>query len=300
MNGKYDDVELTEQEIAAMKEALGAEEGVEPDDTEAGTDTGTDDQDSTSDTDTSGAAEDSGPDEETSADDEPQKDESKADEGADATAQEPVAPAQQAQDAQPQEPKPSRLEQLNADLLALRDKFDSGDIAVDEYIDARDLISRQIVKVELAQELAKQEVERGWERSQREFFKQHPYLRENEVIYDAYSSQVNRMLRDPASSGMTDEGILSAAKAKVDAAFGRTSEPEPSKDERPGRQAKQAAADVTKAPKTLRGIPVAEAATDTDGGKYSYLDRLAAKGGQEFEAALAKLSSDELAAWAHS
>ena len=202
---------------------------------------------------------------------------------------EEVVPQQQ------EAPRVSPLDGLNAELATIKQKFDDGDISIDEYIDERDRISRAIVKAELKAEIASDEVAKSWERSQSDFLKQNVYLRENDIVYDAFAMQVNKILQTPKSRSMTDDEVLAAAKQKVDAAFGRAPEPH-KKSESPVKKAKAEAADTSRVPQSLRGIPVAEP-HDVDGSKFAYLDKLS---GVEFEAAIAKLSSDDAARWARS
>ena len=203
----------------------------------------------------------------------------------------PVEEVTRQQDA----PSVSPLDGLNAELATIKQKFDDGDISIDEYIDERDRISRSIVKAELKAEIASDEVAKSWERSQNDFLKQNGYLRENDIVYDAFAMQVNKILQTPKSRSMTDEEVLATAKQKVDAAFGRAPEPH-KKSESPVKKAKSEAADTSRVPQSLRGIPVAEP-HDVDGSKFAYLDKLS---GVEFEAAIAKLSSDDAARWARS
>ena len=206
-----------------------------------------------------------------------------------------VAPVEEVVPKQQEVPMASPLDDLNAELATIKQKFDDGDISIDEYIDERDRISRAIVKAELKAEIASDEVAKSWERSQSDFLKQNGYLRENDIVYDAFAMQVNKILQTPKSRSMTDEEVLAAAKQKVDAAFGRAPEPH-KKSESPVKKAKSEAADTSRVPQSLRGIPVAEP-HDVDGSKFAYLDKLS---GVEFEAAIAKLSSDDAARWARS
>lgn len=206
-----------------------------------------------------------------------------------------AAPVEEVVPKQQEVPMASPLDDLNAELATIKQKFDDGDISIDEYIDERDRISRAIVKAELKAEIASDEVAKSWERSQSDFLKQNEYLRENDIVYDAFAMQVNKILQTPKSRSMTDEEVLATAKQKVDAAFGRAPEPH-KKSESPVKKAKSEAADTSRVPQSLRGIPVAEP-HDVDGSKFAYLDKLS---GVEFEAAIAKLSSDDAARWARS
>ena len=278
---KYEGIGLSDEEIAAMEDELGEDEGAETSADDA--DEGVSDEQATGTEDSDDAVT-----------EEPEA--VKAEEPATAAEvkAEPPAPAQ---DQQPVNPTTLALDKLNADLADIKKQFDEGDISVDEYIDAKSVLDRQIVKAELKAELAQESVNKSWEQSQKDFLGQNVYLRDNEVLFDAFAMQVNKLLADPKSASMDDASLLKAAQAKVDAAIGRKPGAEPSKDESPVRKAKQQAADVSKAPKTLQGIPAAAAADDVDGNQFGYLDRLS---GVEFEAAIAKLSDSDRTRWARS
>ena len=273
---RYEGLGLSSEELAAIDDEL--------DDSADLTDDGDDAADDDTDEVAVQAEESTEPEKEAEAEAEPEK--------AEAAPVEEAVPQQQ-EDVQA--PMASPLDDLNAELATIKQKFDDGDISIDEYIDERDRISRAIVKAELKAEIASDEVAKSWERSQSDFLKQNGYLRENDIVYDAFAMQVNKILQTPKSRSMTDEEVLAAAKQKVDAAFGRAPEPH-KKSESPVKKAKSEAADTSRVPQSLRGIPVAEP-HDVDGSKFAYLDKLS---GVEFEAAIAKLSSDDAARWARS
>ena len=133
---KYEGLGLSDEEIAAMEAELSDDEQALLDAQKTDDDDSDDDGDDTADDAQEAAGEDVG------AKDEP-------DAKADPTpAQSPVA----ASEPEPSTPAPSALDGLNAELVELKKKFDEGDIAVDEYIDERDRLSRAIVKAELKAE----------------------------------------------------------------------------------------------------------------------------------------------------
>lgn len=271
MSDKYEGLGLSEEEIAAMEEELGEDTGVEAEADDA--DEVEEEQD---------AAEDDA-----------------ADEVVEPEAEDAAAPEAkpEPEPAQVVEAMPSALDKLEADLADVKKQFDDGDISIDEYIDAKSALERKIVKAELKAEMAQEAASKSWGQSQEEFLGKHEYLRD-EVIYGAFAMQVNKLLADPKSASMTDEALLAAAKAKVDSAFGRKpGEPEPPKGESPIRKAKKDAADTSKTPITLQGIPAAAPADDVDGNRFAYLDRLT---GEAYEAAIAKLSDEDRNRWLRS
>lgn len=271
MSDKYEGLGLSEEEISAMEEELGEDTGVEAE---------ADD-----------AEEVEGEPEAAAGDDAEEVEEPKVEAKDD-------EPEPKQDDVLAADPAPSALDKLEAELADVKKQFDDGDISIDEYIDAKSALDRKIVKAELKAELAQEAASKSWEQSQSDFLGQHDYLRD-EVIYGAFATQVNKMLADPKSASMTDEALLAAAKAKVDAALGRKpGDSEPSKkDESPIRKAKKDAADTSRMPVTLQGIPAAAPADDVDGNRFAYLDRLS---GEAFEAAISKLSDDDRNRWARS
>lgn len=278
MSEKYDGLGLSEEEIAAMEEELGEDAGVEAEADDAGEVTEEPEAEEAAKADADDAGTEEPEDEPEAAKAEPE-----------AKVEEPAPAA---------DPVPSALDKLNADLVALKKQFDEGEVSIDEYIDAKSALDRQIVKAELKAELAQESANKSWEQSQKEFLGQNAYLRDNEVLFDAFAMQVNKLLADPKSASMSDADLLKAAQAKVDAAIGRKPDSEPTvKDESAIRKAKKEAADVSKAPKTLQGIPAAAPADDVEGNPFAYLDRL---NGEEFEAAIAKLSESDRNRWARS
>ena len=283
---KYEGLGLSEEEIAAMEDELSEGELAQAAAEKAAKDeSGTDDDDPDGEDADDDVQDDAGDPEAAKVDDEPEAQAKTAEKAVEP--QEREAPASTS----------SKLDALNAELAEVKQKFDDGDLSIDEYIEERDRVSRAIVKAELKAELASDAVAQTWERSQKDFLGQNTYLRDNDVIYDAFAMQVNKLLADPKSASMSDDALLAAAKQKVDAAFGvKPSEPS-RKDESPVRDAKREAADRSKAPKTLRDIPASAAADDTEQSPFAYLDRLS---GDDLEAALMKLSDDDQRRYAHS
>jgi len=278
MSDKYEGLGLSEEEISAMEEELGEDTGVEAE---------ADDAEEVEDE--QGAAQDDAAEEAVESEVEAKADEPEPEVEVKPEPKQEAAPVAEA--------VPSALDKLEAELAEVKKQFDDGDISIDEYIDAKSALDRKIVKAELKAELAQEAASKSWSQSQEDFLGKHDYLRD-EVIYGAFATQVNKLLADPKSAALTDEALLAAAKAKVDAAFGRKpGEPEPPKGESPIRKAKKDAADTSKIPITLQGIPAAAPPDDVDGNRFAYLDRLS---GEAFEAAISKLSDDDRNRWARS
>ena len=216
-------------------------------------------------------------------------------------AAEPEAPAPPATAQQPQvqDKFGVELDKLNADMADLKQKFDDGDISIDEYMDSRFAIERKVVKIEAHQERMQQDAQMSWDRANQEFLanEDNKALRENDVLYGAFAMQVNKLIGEPASAAMSDADLLRSARDKVFAAFRIPQESQPSKDESAIRAAKREAANRGKAPTTLQGVPAAAQADDVDQSPFAYLDRLS---GEQLEAAVAKLSEADQLRWLHS
>ena len=211
----------------------------------------------------------------------------------------PAQAQQQTQHPQVQDKFGVELDKLNADMADLKQKFDDGDISIDEYMDSRFAIERKVVKIEAHQERMQQDAQMSWDRASQEFLasEDNNALRENDVLYGAFAMQVNKLIGDPASEAMSDADLLRTARDKVFAAFRIPHGSQPSKDESAVRAAKREAADRGKAPTTLQGVPAAAQADDVDQSPFAYLDRLS---GEQLEAAVAKLSEADQLRWLHS
>ena len=216
-------------------------------------------------------------------------------------AAEPEAPAPPATAQQPQvqDKFGAELDKLNTDMADLKQKFDDGDISIDEYMDSRFAIERKVVKIEAHQERMQQDAQMSWDRANQEFLanEDNKALRENDVLYGAFAMQVNKLIGEPASAAMSDADLLRAARDKVFAACRIPQESQPSKDESAIRAAKRESANRGKAPTTLQGVPAAAQADDVDQSPFAYLDRLS---GEQLEAAVAKLSEADQLRWLHS
>lgn len=272
--------DMTDEELAAM-----ADDTVDDDDDEQDAEADVDEQ------------------EQEPATDEPVADEPVADVEIEPepVAAEPEAPAPPATAQQPQvqDKFGAELDKLNADMADLKQKFDDGDISIDEYMDSRFAIERKVVKIEAHQERMQQDAQMSWDRANQEFLanEDNKALRENDVLYGAFAMQVNKLIGEPASAAMSDADLLRAARDKVFAAFRIPQESQPSKNESAIRAAKRESANRGKAPTTLQGVPAAAQADDVDQSPFAYLDRLS---GEQLEAAVAKLSEADQLRWLHS
>lgn len=148
MSDKYDGLGLSEEEIAAMEEELGGDTGVEAeaDDADEVTEKPEAEEAAKADADDAGT-------------EEPEEEPEAAKAEPEAKVEEPTPAA---------DPVPSALGKLNADLVALKKQFDEGEVSIDEYIDAKSALDRQIVKAELKAELAQESANKSWEQSQKE------------------------------------------------------------------------------------------------------------------------------------
>ena len=190
---------------------------------------------------------------------------------------------------------PSKLDTLNTKLTELKKQFDEGEVSIDEYIDQSRALDREIIKEEIREERAKEKAQDSWDASVNNFLSINKYIKGNDIIYDSFAYQVDKLLRLPEWNAKSDSDVLNEAKRRIDAAFGV--KPAPEKTESVSDKAKETIkkelSDRSKAPKTLQNAPLADA-NYTENSKFAYLDRLASKDGAKYEEELGKLSDEDL------
>jgi hypothetical protein len=283
---EYEDLELSEEERAALEEDDEDNPVTDPeDDPEKGDDPDPDD------------------DQENDPADEP-KDDPPDDEPKD------DPPADDPKDDPKDEPKEDRAEDTDETLLdveaqyeekikALDEQLDSGKLDFDEYKKELMALERERTKDLVKQEITRSKVEDTWKAEQDEFFSENDYLKDNKIVYDAFAREVNALLADKAWAKKPGPDILNHAKETIDQAFGI----KPAKEKAAPKEKTDAQKAVEKAkksrakkdgPKTLKDVPAADGNTD---GAFEHLDNLE---GPALEAAVAKMTPEEQEAWAES
>lgn len=287
MAEEYDDLELSEEERAALEE----------DDEDTGNDTGEDPDGDETDDDPDGGSDDDPKDDpkddpagDDPPDDDPEKDNPPADEPKE-------APPEKETDDPPDETLLDVEAQYEEKIKALDEQLDSGKLDFDEYKKELMALERERTKDLVKQEISRSKVEDTWKAEQDEFFSENDYLKGNKIVYDAFAREVNDLLGQKEWANKPGPDILNKAKETIDQAFGIKPEKPKPKEKTDGQKAvdkaKQSRAKKA-APKTLKDVPAADGNTD---GAFEHLDNLE---GPALEAAVAKMTPEEQEAWAES
>lgn len=149
----------------------------------------------------------------------------------------------------------------------------------------------EIRKISAASHNAELEAQK-WEAHQQAFFRANKAYTQP-LLFNALNAEVIRIANLPESAGKSGIEVLLAAKRSVDRQLMAVTGKAPDSDtqSKPPKP-KAGRPDV----QTLGGVPAA-AAADTGGDKWAWLDKLS---GMQYEAALAKLSEADQAAYAAS
>lgn len=306
----YDDLDLSEEEMAALEdnedtedqEDQDADDDVQDQEADEDAESEGDDSDADDDTDQEEGDQDSGGDEsedqsgdsEDDADqdgkegdqkDGAEDDEPGKDAGDDAGA---VADDQIGTDAQYEEK-----------IKALDERLDNGELDFDEYKKEFMTLERSRTQELVRQEMARTKAEETWQNEQAEFFGENAYLKDNQIVYDAFARKVNALLEDKTWANKPGTDVLAEAKKVVDKAFGiKPAKEKPAPKEKTDGQKAVDKAKQSRAkkggPKTLKDVPASD---DNSDGAFEHLDNL---DGPALEAAVAKMTPEEQEAWAES
>ena len=192
----------------------------------------------------------------------------------------------------------------NDKVSALDKRLDEGDIDFEDYKKELVSIERERTRAVVREEMAIATAEQTWESEQAAFFAGNASIKDNRILYNAFAGEVNRLLADKAWSKKPGPDILAEAKKSITAAFGikedggKSGKKDKADDDPAAKKAVQDAKRASArraAPKTLRDVPAAD--KNSDAGAFDYLDKL---DGRAYEEAIAKLSPEELEAYARS
>ena len=207
-------------------------------------------------------------------------------------------PEAQAETATPQQAQPilvanspadaeARLQEISAKKDELLTQFDDGDITAREYQKQLDELSRQERKIEfeqheaqLAQKMEQQRLQNDWTATCNAFIERNAIYKDNPRLYKALDAEVRDLAGKPETANWTGQRFLDEAHKNLKAAFGF----------------KDAAAHTPttsrELPPNLAKVPAAEV-EDTNGGRFSVLDRLAESDPIAYEEAIGKLTDAE-------
>ena len=290
---------LTDEEIAGMEDTDLVDEGENEEEgdgnnTEQGRDDGKDPDQSKQKT-----------------EEEQQAEQAAAEEAANnAKAEESNAEAEQAAAKQPAERKPRPVfespdvpadvdDQIAAAKLAkikLAEKFDEGELTAVEYAKQveelndfqRDLENKRF-KAQLAAESQQTRELETWEDTCQTFLSKHPEISQSRLRYDSFDYAVRLVTGDPDNANLTGTQLLEKAHQNWVSELGI-------QVQAPEQPAKEAPVKQQKIVPNIGSLPAAQS-SDTDDGKFAYLDRLAESDPLKFEAQLAKLSDADREAY---
>ena len=248
-------------------------------------------------------------------DEELQAEKAEADEAANkAKADESNAESEKAAAQQPVERKPRPVfespdvpddvdDQISAAKLAkikLAEKFDEGELTAVEYAKQveelndfqRDLENKRF-KAQLAAESQQTRELESWEDTCQAFLSKHPEISQSRLRYDSFDYAVRLVTGDPDNANLTGTQMLEKAHQNWVSELGiQVKAPaQQQKQEPENKPAKQ-----QPVVPNIGSLPAAQA-SDTDDGKFAYLDRLAESDPLKFEAQLAKLSDADREAY---
>jgi hypothetical protein len=191
---------------------------------------------------------------------------------------------------------------VKAELDALDQKYEDGEITLRQRDDSRDAINRAVLKAEVASE-SEEQVRKGlWFSEVDRFVEKNPVYKDD-VLYNALDREVRKIASDPKNADLKDHEVLGkahehlATRFKVDS--GKPVAKDPVKELRLKREA-----DLSGVPTTLTGLPNASGqASDSD--EFAQLDDLLAKAGtgdaeaaSELERQTARLTEAQKDRWA--
>lgn len=183
-----------------------------------------------------------------------------------------------------------KLEDIKNDKVALRAKFDEGDMNLAEYEDAREALNDKAYDLKTQQSTALNNAEANkqagiqrWEVEQEVFFNQDANsIYADKYIGAAFNQAVIDLANDPKNANWSGPKFLAEADKLVRKSFNLTA---PAKEEAVAKPTIRKP-NLTAVPKSLANLPNAETDT-TKGGEFAHLDKLE---GLELEQALAKLT----------
>lgn len=313
---------LTDEERAGLEDDDLLDEGEEPtDDDDAGDDNDSDDNgDDAGDDNDDDQDDDKGTDKQDDAtgdDDQPGRDDgTDNDQPVDTAPPVPLIRAELPADFDDQmKAIADRRAEIRTERRSLTDKYEDGDMTSKEYHDALDKLEDELGdltdkryelkqledKAKLAKEVSQSQMETRWWATVDAFVGEHPELKRNQTVMTVYDQIVQRVTAETMKAGK-EPGLADLQKAYKQWAEDLGITPQkPTKE--PGKQTdtqqQQAQKKARNVPPTLGKVPAAET-TDTDDGKYAYLDRLADSDPIKYEAELAKLTEAQFDEYSNS
>lgn len=234
------------------------------------------------------------------------------DQGATEAAQAAAQSANDERQAQ-QDAHNQKLADIETSRAELKKKFEDGELDTVEYMDQRDVLSKeesdlvwQSRKEEMRQESARDADTRDWDIASREFSAANPDYFKSPGLTAALQTHTNAVFADPRYAQASHSARLAEAKRRTDEDLGLNKEPAPKADNTPTDAEKKAAEEKKKAAMAGRGkaadnvdptlsdVPAADKTTAGSADKFAHLDDME---GVELERAIAGMSEAEQDAW---
>lgn len=196
------------------------------------------------------------------------------------------------------EPQPAAdlAPDYTAQLAALKQKFDDGEIELSDYLDQRDAINEARVIARTSMHIAEQQREQAWQYENTRFFEEHQEYSaaKSRMRFAAMQAAIDEIGSDPGSARMSYRELLLEAKKRVDAEFGGAKMPTEQQPTQKTPAKPRLVSDRSKLPPSLKDVPAAAPAPE-GGGEFTKLEGLS---GMELEAAVARLTPEQQARWA--
>lgn len=196
----------------------------------------------------------------------------------------------------------AKLEHIKEQKKELATQLMEGDIDIAEFTvknaeldDQKDELSELRVKAEVAKEINAAQAtnrEQAWQNAQNEFFADSNnkiYSKEAEngnIMFAALAQAIGQLSEDENGRNYSNERLLAEADKMVRKAFNIGAAPVVPPTTQPKPQTNK----VADIPKTLGGLPAAEASETGTGGEFDYLDKL---DGLDLERAIARLTPEQ-------
>jgi len=177
------------------------------------------------------------------------------------------------------------VEGLDTKLAELETKLEAGDLTLAEYNRERDAIQAAKLQSDFAVRQNEAIARQRWEWEVDSFLDMNKQFKENKLLNAAFDRAVKDLAADPANNDKSMRWFLDSAAGQVNEILGQRATPTPT----PGARA---AAPVARVPPTLAQVPPAAAMTNDS--EFAMLDGL---GGEELEAAVAKLTPTQREKW---
>lgn len=194
----------------------------------------------------------------------------------------------------------SKLADIDTRKGKLAEQLDDGEITTKEYTDALDKLNDERAGINADAQRWKDyddrvqahtdTVEKRWYDDVKAYLEKNPELNASRSRLVSFDEVVREVTADPANANMSNRRQLALAheKWREDMGFSKAQEPGKKGADEPNPKAKAKA--PVEIPPTLAHVPAADI-TDSDDGKFGYLDSLLNAGKPlEYEAALGRLS----------